>query len=124
MYKFTITNKETNETVFMEMKDTSSLDISMELHSDERKEELITEPSKTKKMNYITWKEGGAKCTHPLVERVWQIGYDARKYEEDEPIFKTKTLMLMNSGERKEFIDEKDNFDTAEKYLQELNPNN
>lgn len=78
---------------------------------------------KNKKMNYINWNNESIQCTHPLVERIWQIGYDARKHEEDEPIFKTKTLMLMKDGERKEFVDENDNFDVAEKYLQQIGLN-
>ena len=71
-------------------------------------------------MNYIKKEGDTITCTHPLVEKIWQAGYDARKYEEDEPIFKTKTLMVMKDGERKDFIDDKQNFDNAEKYLQTL----
>lgn len=74
-------------------------------------------------MNYITREGDDVKCTHPLVEAVWQIGYDARKYEEDEPAFKTKTIVTMKDGSRKDFIDTRLCFDNAEKYLQELNKN-
>ena len=71
-------------------------------------------------MNYIKKEGDTITCTHPLVEKIWQVGYDARKHEDDEPVFKTKTLMVMKDGERKDFIDNKKDFDNAEKYLQTL----
>ena len=74
-------------------------------------------------MNYITREGDDVKCTHPLVERVWQVGYDARKYAEDKPDFKTKTIVVMKDGSRKDFVDTHLCFDNAEKYLQELNNN-
>lgn len=62
-------------------------------------------------------------CSHPDVERVWQIGGDTRIYEQDEPKFRTITCLLMKDGTRKEFYDDKKDYDRAEKYLQSINQN-
>jgi len=69
-------------------------------------------------MSYIKWEDGKLICTHPSVERVWQTGGDTRVYEIDPPKFRSHTHLIMKDGSRKDFMDEKESFDEAEKYLQ------
>ena len=69
-------------------------------------------------MSYIKWEYSKLICTHPSVERVWQTGIDIRVYETDPPNFRSQTHLIMKDGARKDFMDDKESFDKAEKYLQ------
>ena len=71
-------------------------------------------------MKYIKWQDGKLTCTHSKVERVWQTATDTRLYETDPPAFRSTTHLLMKDGARKDFIDKKESFDEADKYLKSI----
>lgn len=71
-------------------------------------------------MKYIKLEGNKLKCTHPSVKTVWQTGYDARKYEDDVPVYRTCTHLLFNSSKTIFFNDLNEDYDEAEKYLQSI----